>query len=120
MNTLSSIITTYTVSSFLNEVFTDPNTITRLQEFSEDCEVLGGNKDLFVAMANRELEACRLLEQEGGVANSMGGAFSTTEALPRENQPGNIAGYDPPIATGKKIFRRKPPNKYYTDRNNSY
>ena len=37
-----------------------------------------------------------------------------------DNKPGNLAGYDPPLATGKKIFRRKKPNTYFRDKNNSY
>jgi len=96
--------------------------ITALNLISEECESMGGDKQTFTETIVREMLACRLVEEGEGaaIANAMGGSFSTTETTTRENQPGNIAGYDPVLATGKKIFRRKPPNKYYTDRNNSY
>jgi hypothetical protein len=96
--------------------------ITALNLISEECEKLGGDKEAFTESAIREMIACRLVEEGegGGIANAMGGSFSATETGPRDNPQGNIAGYDPPLATGKKIFRRKKPNKYYTDKNNSY
>lgn len=91
--------------------------VTRaLNLISEECEKLGGEKQQFSEMAIREMVACRLVEDGEAAGNAMGGSFgTTTETNTRENAPGNLAGYDPPLATGKKIFRRKKPNKYYMD-----
>jgi hypothetical protein len=96
--------------------------ITSLKLISEQCENLGGDSQIFMEEALREMVACRLVEDGAAapIANAMGGPFSTVETTTRDNPPGNIAGYDPPLATGKKIFRRKKPNKYYMDRNNTY
>ena len=94
------------------------NVVSALKLISEECEKLGGNGKMFTEGAIREMVACRLIQEEGmaaGPANAMGGSFSTAETTPRDNPQGNIAGYDPPLATGKKIFRRKKPNKYYMD-----
>lgn len=99
--------------------------ITSLKLISEECEKLGGDSQTFINEALRELEACRLVEDgavgAAPIANAMGGSFSTTN-VPSGlgNAPGNLAGYDPPLATGKTIFRRRKPNKYYTDKENSY
>ncbi|NBO31529.1 MAG: hypothetical protein EBV05_08015 [Cyanobacteria bacterium WB6_1B_304] len=98
------------------------NVMSVLNLISEECEQLGGDREYFQEMALREMEACRLLEDMGsGAGNAMGGSFSVTNVESGlSNPPGNLAGYDPPLATGKKIFRRRKPNKYYTDKNNSY
>lgn len=98
--------------------------ITALNLIAEQCEQLGGDQEMFIEHALREMKACRLVE-DGAVAagpgNAMGGSFSTTNIESGlGNAPGNIAGYDPPLATGKKIFRRKKPNTYFTDKKNSY
>ena len=91
---------------------------------AEECESMGGDKQYFIESALREMKACRLVEEGeggGGIANSMGGGFATTSNMNTlDNPQGNLAGYDPPLATGKKIFRRKKPNKYYMDRDNAY
>jgi hypothetical protein len=124
MTSLSNIITCFTASKFIEEV-TKPNyrnslIETTLSEFSQECEQLGGNSDLFIQIATRELDACRLLEQEGGaapIANSVGG--------------GGIAGMKPedlavPVEAQKRhtsrnsIFKRKKPNTYFKDKDNSY
>jgi len=123
MNNLSKIITAFSVSEFLNEVFLDNQNISKLNEFSEDCELLGGDTKLFLNLAVRELEACRLLEQEGGAAP----AASTGPT----NVTAGVAGLKPedmgvPVEAQKRhtsrnsIFRRKKPNKYFTDKQNSY
>jgi hypothetical protein len=123
MNNLSKIITTYAICEFIEYATKDfTNLQEKIQKFSEECELLGGNKDLFVELAVREMSACRLLtEQEGAavtsVANSVGG--------------GGIAGMKPedlavPVSAQKRhtsrnsIFKRKKPNTYYNDKNNSY
>ena len=127
MTSLTNIITCFTASKFIEEV-TKPNyrnslIETTLSEFSQECEQLGGNSDLFMQIATRELDACRLLEQEGGAvassaaANSVGG--------------GGIAGMKPddlgvPVEAQKRhtssnsIFKRKKPNTYFKDKDNSY
>ena len=125
MTSLSNIITCFTASKFIEEV-TDPNFSaslieTTLHQFSEECELLGGNFDLFIKIATRELDACRLLEQEGAavapIANSEAG--------------GGIAGMKPedlavPVeaqrrhAARNSIFKRKKPNTYFKDKDNSY
>jgi hypothetical protein len=126
MTSLSNIITCFTASKFIEEV-TNPNFSlslieNTLNQFSEQCEQLGGNSDLFVKIATRELDACRLLEQEGGpvttpITNSVGG--------------GGIAGLKPedlavPVEAQKRytnkntIFKRKKPNTYFKDKDNSY
>jgi len=124
MTSLSNIITCFTTSKFIEEV-TNANFSTTLiestlQQFSKECEQLGGNSNLFVKMATRELDACRLLEQEGGaapIANSVAG--------------GGIAGMKPedlavPVEAQKRhtstnsIFKRKKPNTYFKDKDNSY
>jgi hypothetical protein len=98
------------------------NITSALNLISEECERLGGEKEEFTRLALREMVACRLVEEgEGaGPGMAMGGSFSTTNVNTLDNPQGNIAGYDPVLATGKKIFRRKKPNKYFTDKNNSY
>jgi hypothetical protein len=101
------------------------NVMSVLNLISEECEKIGGNGESFMEEAIREMTACRLLEDgaAGGapIANSMGGGFSTQNVdSGLGNAPGNLAGYDPPLATGKNIFRRRKPNKYYTDKENSY
>lgn len=124
MTSLSNIITCFTASKFIEEV-TKPNyrnslIETTLFEFSQECEQLGGNSDLFIQIATRELDACRLLEQEGGaapIANSVAA--------------GGIAGMKPddlavPVeaqrrhAARNSIFKRKKPNTYFKDKDNSY
>jgi hypothetical protein len=126
MTSLSNIITCFTASKFIEEV-TNPNFSkllieTTLQQFSTECEQLGGNFNLFIEIATRELDACRLLEQEGGavaapIANSEAG--------------GGIAGLKPedigvPVEAQKRhtstnsIFKRKKPNTYFKDKDNSY
>jgi hypothetical protein len=123
MNNLSKIITTYAICEFIEYATKDfTNLQEKIQKFSEECELLGGNRELFVELAVREMSACRLLtEQEGAavapVANSVGG--------------GGIAGMKPedlgvPVSAQKRhisrnsIFKRKKPNTYYNDKNNSY
>jgi len=99
------------------------NVISVLNLISEECAKLGGEQELFIESAVREMSACRLIEEgeAGGIANAMGGSFGTTTNVNTlDNKPGNLAGYDPPLATGKKIFRRKKPNTYFTDKKNSY
>lgn len=94
--------------------------IRSLNLISEECEKLGGEKDTFSQLALREMVACRLVEEGEGAGNAMGGSFSVDNVNTLDNKPGNIAGYDPPLASGKGIFRRKKPNKYFTDKENSY
>ena len=95
--------------------------VTRaLNLIAEECEKIGGEKTTFSEMAIREMVACRLVEEGEGAGNAMGGSFSVDNANTLDNKPGNIAGYDPPLASGKSIFRRKKPNKYFKDKENSY
>ena len=101
------------------------NVVSVLNLISEECEKIGGDPEYFIEIATREMKACRLLQEDGaapaaGPANAMGGSFNTGNVNTLDNKPGNLAGYDPPLATGKKIFRRRKPNTYFTDRNNSY
>jgi hypothetical protein len=118
---LSKIITTYAVCEFIDEVYTNNRDISGLNTFSEQCEVLGGNRQLFLDIATREMEACRLLEQEGGAPVS----------TPPTNVVAGVAGLKPedlavPVSAQKRhtsrnsIFKRKKPNTYYNDQNNSY
>lgn len=123
MINLSKIITTFAVCEFIDEVYTNKADISNLNEFSQDCESLGGDRKLFLDMATREMEACRLLEQEGGAA-------PVASAAPT-NVVAGVAGLKPedigiPVEAQRRhtsrnsIFRRKKPNKYFTDRENSY
>lgn len=123
MINLSKIITTFAVCEFIDEVYTNKADISNLNEFSQDCESLGGNRQLFLDIATREMEACRLLEQEGGATP----AVSTGPT----NVVAGVAGLKPedigiPVEAQRRhtsrnsIFRRKKPNKYFTDRENSY
>jgi len=118
---LSKIITSFAVCEFIDEVYTNNRDISGLNIFSEQCEVLGGNRVLFLEMATREMEACRLLEQEGGAP----------AATPPTNVVAGVAGLKPedlavPVSAQKRhtsrnsIFKRKKPNTYYNDKNNSY
>ena len=96
------------------------NVMSVLNLISEECEKLGGDSQMFTEMALREMDACRLLEDGAAgaapIANSMGGSFNTGNVESGlGNAPGNLAGYDPPLVSGKKIFRRRKPNKYYMD-----
>lgn len=127
MTSLSNIITCFAASKFIEEV-TNPKFSTyliesTLQQFSKECEQLGGNSDLFIKIATRELDACRLLEQEGGAAPVVSSAPTNVTA--------GIAGLKPddigvPVEAQKRhtnrniIFKRKKPNTYFTDKNNSY
>lgn len=126
MTSLANIITCFTASKFIEEVTNPKFSISlienTLHQFSEECEQLGGNSDLFIKIATRELDACRLLEQEGGgvaapIANSVGGD--------------GIAGLKPedigvPVEAQRRhtstnsIFKRKKPNTYFKDKDNSY
>ena len=118
---LTKIITTFTLCEFINEAIETDDVIATLNQFAEECELLGGSKQMFIDSAIREMVACRLLEQEGGaaapVANSVGG--------------GGIAGMKPedlavPVEAQKRhtsrnsIFKRKKPNTYFKDKDNSY
>lgn len=127
MTSLSNIITCFSVSKFIEEV-SKPTFSTflienKLNEFSKECEQLGGSSDLFMKIATRELDACRLLEQEGGTAAVVSSAPTNVTA--------GIAGLKPddigvPVEAQKRhinrntIFKRKKPNTYFTDKNNSY
>jgi hypothetical protein len=99
------------------------NVTSALKLISEQCEQLGGNAEQFMEKALREMDACRLLEQEGGApvspapVNSVGG--------------GGIAGMKPEdLAVSveaqrrhtarNSIFKRKKPNTYFKDKDNSY
>jgi len=123
MNHFSKVVTTFSVCKFLEEAVKPNKNINGLFEtFLTECEYIGGNPEYFLKMATRELHACRLLEQEGGAP-----------AAPMANSvaAGGIAGMKPedlaiPVEAQKRhisrnsIFRRKKPNKYYTDKENSY
>ena len=119
MNNISKLITSFTVCKFLEEV-TDPyfsdNLMETLNTFSDECDFLGGNRDLFVETATRELYACRLFEDGMGVGAAPAVANNTT----------GIAGFKPddlgvPVEAQERykaknsIFKRKKPNKYYMD-----
>jgi len=98
------------------------NVTSALRLISEQCELVGGDKEEFVKRALRELTACRLINEEGEgagpVANSVGA--------------GGIYGLKPEETTflskeaqkrytdKKSIFRRRKPNRYYNDQSNSY
>jgi hypothetical protein len=126
MTSLANIITCFTASKFIEEV-TNPNFSTSLiestlQQFSKECEQLGGNFDLFIKIATRELDACRLLEQEGG---------SAVAPIANSVAAGGIAGMKPedlaiPVEAQRRhtarnsIFKRKKPNTYFKDKDNSY
>jgi len=130
MNNISKLITTFTACKFIEEV-TKPqfsnNLNTALNEFSEQCDFLGGDKQQFIEIVTRELVACRLFEDgEGGGA----GASPAVSSGPT-NVVAGIAGLKPedlaiPVEAQKRhtsknsIFRRKKPNKYFTDKENSY
>lgn len=117
MTNLTHIITAYSVCEFIEHAVKNKNNLNnKIKKFSEECEILGGNKILFTEIANRELEACGLFEQEGGapapIANSIAG--------------GGVSGMKPedlgvPVKAQKRhistnsIFRRRKPNKYYMD-----
>ena len=99
------------------------NVVSVLNLISEECEKIGGDAEYFIEIATRELDACRLLEEDGGApvsttpTNSVGG--------------GGIAGLKPddlgvPVEAQKRhtstnsIFKRKKPNTYFKDKDNSY
>jgi hypothetical protein len=97
--------------------------MTILDEFSKDCEFLGGDKQLFIESAMRELYACRLLREDGGAAVAAPIANSVAA--------GGVAGMKPedlavPVEAQKRhtsrnsIFKRKKPNTYFKDKDNSY
>ena len=120
MNTVSKIITTFTVCEFLNETVKHPDNLKcNLQKFSEDCEQLGGNKTLFFELATRELDACRLLEQEGGDGGGPANVVAGVAGLKPEDI-GVPVEAQKRYTSKNSIFRRKKPNKYYSDKNNSY
>lgn len=123
MNNISKLITTFTACKFIEEI-TKPqfsnNLNTALNEFSEQCDFLGGNKQQFIEIVTRELVACRLFEDGEG-----GGASPAVSAGPT-NVVAGIAGLKPedlaiPVEAQKRhtlknsIFRRKKPNKYYME-----
>lgn len=123
MTNLSHIITAYSVCEFIEHILENKQNLNnKIVKFSEECELLGGNCVLFTEIAHRELEACGLLEQEGGVVSAP--AANSVAA-------GGIAGMKPedlavPVKVQKKytsensMFKRKKPNKYYMDKNNRY
>lgn len=127
MNNISNLITTFTVCKFLEEMAHPQNTTNLLEallEFSQECDSLGGDPVLFSELAARELEACRLLEQDGG------GGTAPVSGTPANTTAG-VAGLKPddigvPVEAQKRhtsrnsIFRRKKPNKYFVDKENSY
>jgi hypothetical protein len=127
MTSLTNIITCFTASKFIEEVTKSNFSVslieTTLNKFSKECEQLGGNSDLFIEIATREMDACRLLEQEGGAPVSA--PIANSEA------GGGIAGLKPedlgvPVEAQKRhtarnsIFKRKKPNTYFKDKDNSY
>jgi hypothetical protein len=105
------------VRSNLNSV------VSALRLISEHCEIIGGNKEQFVEMALRELDACRLINEDGE-----GGGAPITNSI----TSGGVSGFKPDeigvptdvqkqIQNGKKqIFQRRKPNRYYNDKTNSY
>ena len=123
MNNIIKSITAYTAYKLIEEASKkEKNPLKLLESYGKECELLGGNTDLFNQICIRELNACRLLEQEGGipapaVVNSVGG--------------GGVTGLKPddigvPVEAQKKyasknsIFKRRKPNKYYNDESANY
>lgn len=99
------------------------NVISILNLISEECEKIDGDKEYFMEIAKREMSACRLFEEDGGGAAS---APITTSV-----GAGGVAGFKPeeigvPVEAQKRnvmknsIFKRKKPNKYFTDADNRY
>ncbi len=97
------------------------NIPSAIKLIAEQCESLGGNPIEFYARAIRELEACRLVEQEGAVA-----PVSNSIAA------GGISGMKPEdigvpekiraeISSGKRpsIFKRRKPNNYWLNQENN-
>jgi hypothetical protein len=99
------------------------NVTSALRLISEHCEMVGGDKELFVELALRELDACRLISEEG----EGGGAVASSGAPTMSVGGGGIYGLKPEETTflsreaqkrhtsNNSIFRRKKPNKYYMD-----
>jgi len=101
------------------------NVSSAIKLIAEQCENIGGDSEEFYERAIRELKACRFLQEEGEM---MAGGESPANSV----GAGGIYGLKPEETTflspeaqkrhtsRNSIFRRKKPNKYYTDRNNSY
>jgi hypothetical protein len=127
MNNFSKVITTFTICKFIEEATKTNKNINKLfEQFFKECQYIGGDPEYFSEIATRELKACRLLEQEGG-----GGAAVGATSIANSVGGGGVAGMKPedlaiPVEVQKRhtaknsIFRRKKPNKYYTDKENSY
>ena len=100
------------------------NVVTSLRLISEECEALGGNGQEFMERALRELYACRLIQEDGE------GGAPVASAPVNSVGSGGIYGLKPEEATflspeaqkrhisGKQIFKRRKPNKYWKDDTN--
>lgn len=96
------------------------NVTSALRLISEQCEMLGGDGEQFVAGALREIDACRMLEEEGeGAAptaapvNSVGsgGIYGLKPEETTFLSPSAQARYTNSNKTNKpSIFKRKPKN----------
>lgn len=120
MSNIQQYITAFTVCKFLEEVANpdfSSNLTETLHTFSEECDLLGGDSELFIETAVRELVACRLYEEDGGG----GGAVATGGPA---NVTAGISGLKPddlgvPVEAQRRhtqrnsLFKRKKPNKFY-------
>lgn len=124
MSNIPEYITAFTVCKFIEEVvnpnFSSDLTET-LQSFSKECDLLGGDQELFTQTAIRELSACRLYEDGAGGAPAPAAGPTNTTA--------GIAGFKPedlgvPVEAQERhtkansIFKRKKPNKFYINQEN--
>jgi len=123
MNKIQETITAFSVCKLIEEASKkeqNPNVI--LKKYLNECENIGGNSDLFLKIATRELTACRLIEENGMVVDT---------PITNSVAAGGISGFKPdeigvPVQAQKRyaaknsIFRRRKPNKYYNDETGNY
>lgn len=123
MNKIEHTITAFSVCKLIEEASKKQENLKIIMEkFVNECQSIGGDVDLFVKIATRELQACRLIEENGMVVDT---------PVANSVAAGGVSGFKPdeigvPVEAQKRhaarnaIFRRRKPNKYYNDDSNKF
>lgn len=120
MTNFSRVITTFTLCKFIEEAVKAKTNVKNLfEQFSKECEYIGGDSEYFHKIAARELEACGLMEQEAAAPPANSVAAGGVAGMKPEDIGVSVEAQKRHTARNA-IFRRRKPNKYYNDGSNKF